>query len=524
LPELSTLQCQYREILTSIAIGGSAYLPTLLLIGPPGAGKRTIARATAEALGMEFVDVRVDGVAKNVEEMLFGTLIEAQNASDRRAAPGILGGASSTLVYLSGIENLEPSLWNSFSLVTSTKTFKDILGNSWRISTDVWIVGALKVSSSEFLIGPEHWLCTTFEQRTRISPPTDVSDLLAICRSILSELPGSPTLDASLTEFFTDKPSISDHLHSIRRWIEIASSPHRGGGPLTRGRLEAAMVDDLEWALARLTYRGVTLTPAQFSRWADQFNHDLRPMAAHLVRQIADHYFIGSANFYQVLDEVIARSEIQPDTPVAFCRCEPLGKSSPRVAHAIKNQAKWKTVVDVDLSADPRTWPNLSARGVRHVILADDFIGSGKTLSKLFLGGNGPLSLLLHRNPEVSLYVLVVAGFEYGFRKIKFAIPVQLMKRVRMIAGHLFTSRDQCFEGKSRILTSDEKRNALRQFCLDMAAAHYPNLHPDSRLGFGAIGALVVFADTIPNNSLPILWHDSGSWVPLFPASGLPAS
>jgi hypothetical protein len=198
--------------------------------------------------------------------------------------------------------------------------------------------------------------------------------------------------------------------------------------------------------------------------------------------------------------------------------------ASPRVAHAIKNQAKWKAVVDVDLSADPSIWPNLSARGVRHVILADDFVGSGKTLSKLFLAGNGPLSLLLKSNPEVKLYVLVVAGFESGFRNVKFAIPLQLLKRIRMIAGRLFTSRDQCFEDKSRILTSEEKRNALRQFCFDVAATHYPSLHADSRLGFGAIGALVVFADTIPNNSLPILWHDSGSWVPLFPASGLPAS
>ena len=81
MSELSTSQRQYRDLLTSLAIGGSTYLPTLLLIGPQGGGKRTVARAAAEALGMDFIDLRVDGPGKGVEEMLFGTIVEAERAS-----------------------------------------------------------------------------------------------------------------------------------------------------------------------------------------------------------------------------------------------------------------------------------------------------------------------------------------------------------------------------------------------------------------------------------------------------------
>ena len=524
MPELSALQLQYRDALASLAVGGATYLPTLLLTGPPGAGKRTIARSAAIALGMEFVSARVDGVRKNVEELLFGKLAEAQSLGQKRSAPGFFGANPQALIYLSGIENLDPVLWNALASVATSRAFRDALGYSWRVSPDAWIVGGLKVSSSDYLVGPEHWLCAAFEQRMRILPPTNPNDLLTVCRSVLSELPVVRALDPSLTEFFLNGPTIPDNLHSIRRWVEIASSNLNNNGPLTRGDLEAAMVEDLRWVLARLSYRGVNLTLPQFSRWADQFRRDLRPLAAHLVRQIADSYFIGSTDFYRFLDELIARSGIAAGGQVAFCSWEPLGKSSPRVAHAMKNQARWKVVFDINLAGDPRTWPNLQERGVRNLILADDFVGSGKTLSRLFLGGRGPLAQLLLANPEVSVHVLIVAGFEGGLRNMKFSIPALLLKQVRMVVARLFTSRDQCFESKSRILTSDEQRKALQQFCLDVAAKYYPGLHPDARLGFNALGALVVFPDTVPNNSLPILWHDTGGWLPLFPASGLPAT
>lgn len=518
---LSSLQRQYRDHLTSLAVGGPAYLPTVLLMGPAGAGKLTVARATAEDLGMDFVSVRVDGAAQGVAELLFGALSEAQRAETHDAPPGLLGHTSSTFIFLSGLENLDPTLWNSFSSLIATKTYRDLLGRYWRISADAWIVGALKTGGSDFLIGPEHWLCTAFERRAGISPPTLSDDMLAICRSILSEGPAGRELDASLGDFFSSAPSIPDHLHSIRRWVETANAAGKAPVPLTRSELEAAMVEDLRWVLAKMSYRGVDLSITQFSNWANQFPLKLRPIAAHLVRQIADYYFIGQSDFYRILGDLIGRSGIPAGHPVVFCRAEPLGKSSPRVAHAIKNQARWRPSTDIDLSGDPRNWASLRSLGVRHMILADDFVGSGTTLSKLFLQ-NAPLASLLQANPEASLKILLIAGFEAGLTRIKSSIPTQLSKRVQIISGRLFGPRDQCFELRSRILSSEEQRNNLKQFCQDAAAKHYPGLDVDSRLGFRALGALVVFSDTVPNNSLPILWHDRGTWLPLFPGSGLP--
>ena len=92
------------------------------------------------------------------------------------------------------------------------------------------------------------------------------------------------------------------------------------------------MVEDLRWVLAKLSYRGVELSVARFADWASQFPLILRPIAAQLVRQIADRYFIGHGEFHRILSDLIDRSGIPSGHPVVFCRTEPLGKSSPRVA------------------------------------------------------------------------------------------------------------------------------------------------------------------------------------------------
>jgi hypothetical protein len=88
----------------------------------------------------------------------------------------------------------------------------------------------------------------------------------------------------------------------------------------------------------------------------------------------------------------------------------------------------------------------------------------------------------------------------------------------------VFDEEDRCFSNNSRIFPDPEEREGFQRFCIEVASKYFPGLKGENRIGFNGVASLVVFADTVPNNSLPILWYDSSKWKPLFPASGLPGS
>ena len=512
--KLTAEQNELVKRLCGIGIDEQNFLPVTLLTGPPGAGKRTIVRAAAEHLGMEFIEVPLLGPAIGIRERLCGTLKEAETS---KSPPGELGRSAPTLLFFSGLQNVEADLIQTLHQVLSTRQYVDPSGNRWRLHDDIWIACALTFPVNEpHTVSPEHWLVTAFQARMAVEAPSSEAELMAVCESIAAEQLSKPLIDPAIGTTLMDVVGRIDNLRAVRRWMEWMAG-HQTNGRVTVETLQDAMAEDLSWILPKIQYRGQELTIGGFQAWARQFPKSIQTAAVQIVRDIADRYYIGTTQYFEGLDGLIGRSGISRKETVAFCKWQHLGKSASRVAHDLQNQGRWRVTSEIDLDAEENDWPDLGK--CSWVIVTDDFVGSGKTMSKLFKSPSA-IGRVLKKYPHVKIRILLVAGFEIGLRQVQLAAS-PYRDRVKLIVSQIFGDEDRCFVPTSRIFPDPRQSEQLRQFCIDVAEEHYPGLPVGMRLGHSEIGALVVFFDTVPNNSLPILWHDEATWIPLFPASGL---
>jgi hypothetical protein len=313
-----------------------------------------------------------------------------------------------------------------------------------------------------------------------------------------------------------------DCLRALRRWIASAARRRTKDGVVSMDALTRAVIHDLESICVQLRYCGHALDVSRFERWAAQFG-DLQSVAFHLLRWIAREYFINDREYFKAIDALIGRSAISSRTRVIFCKWQSEGQSGPRVANQIKNRAHWRIDAgcEIDLTRDESEWPQLDANASYQLVLVDDFVGSGRTISRLFVGNDAPVRRLLAKLPSARLWIGIIVGFDRALRSALSAIE-EFGARVTVTPYKLLTEDDRCFSDTSRILANATTRSRVKDFCLQTAKTHYPSLSRNIRLGFNDTAALVVFHDTIPNNSLPIIWHNEGTWFPLFPASGLP--
>jgi hypothetical protein len=495
--------------------------PSTFLYGPSGSGRRMAVQALAEQLRLELVEVNVGGAPHLVRQALFG--LDSPSGSD-----GVLGGVESAdetiVLYLSGLESVDPTLHQELHRVVSAGKYVDGSGQTASVFPGAWIVGGLEVVGNgrkSVHVDQQHWLCTAFRHSFAVSVCDDPKSLWQIFVSTAEEF-GREIDAGSRDEILALVRRAPDGLRAVKRWVTNACVGSESGVPISHEELLAQVFSELAPCLSGLKYRGEEVTLTAFSAWADQFGSQ-KSYALMIVRAIAESYFIDAREFHQALDAIIKGFNIQPFSRVVFCKWQAEGKSAPRIAHTLRTQANWRVEGEsVDLSQEcPGS--ELDASEEYDLIIVDDFVGSGDTLGALFDGEDAPVARLLRALPRARLRVGVIAGFIGALQRVM-ELGSEFGDRVHIVPARVLDEADRCFTEESRICVGSNEQEELKSFCLGAAKSYFPGLRSKHRLGFNGVGALVVFGDTVPNNSLPILWHDTDKWRPLFPASGLPAS
>lgn len=166
--QLSATQNRLVDRVIEFGIGGAIYLPSILLHGPSGIGKRTIARASAMSLGLGFIEIPLSDAAEHVQTRLVQVFDKGY----------------STLVYFSGLEGMDSKLYQQVYALASSRSYTDTLGRERKIHDDVWIIASLAYPSRGYNLSLEHWLCTAFLRRVNIPTPSP-EDLALIIKNYL---------------------------------------------------------------------------------------------------------------------------------------------------------------------------------------------------------------------------------------------------------------------------------------------------------------------------------------------------
>jgi hypothetical protein len=153
---------------------------------------------------------------------------------------------------------------------------------------------------------------------------------------------------------------------------------------------------------------------------------------------------------------------------------------------------------------------HMRTEGFDRIVLLEDFVGSGSQIE-----GAIRFAAALAPNPRVLVVPLLVcpAGSRMG-RLLEAELSNVQYSPILDLPSRAFVS------GRAKP-DEDELLAALRELCLRLE----PLIRGTSRrpyysaLGYKSTGGLVVMYTNCPDNTVPIIHHESESWKPVFPRS-----
>ena len=494
---------------------------SVVLVGGTGAGKRTAAKRTADLMGLAFRHVSLALPTSQLRALLFG----AAETGDRSIAVpyrGELSRDEPVLIYLSHLERTDDALFRELHQLIDAREFIDAAGSRVVLSDDIYLVAGLSSPAENANVHADHFLTAAFQHRVDIELPSSREDLKVIVESMLDEAGAPRRVPPAALDLLAPGPS--QGLTALRAWVEDAAFQSPDEDELGVSDLELALHADLRRVLQDMPFRGRVISTERLDAWLAQFPAELRSLAGELLRTTKRRYYIGSRAYYDSIEAFIASARLDARRTIWLCRWQDEGKSASDVAHKLRKQAGWR-VSDLDLR-DESTWPNDVEDGQEPVfVLVDDFIGTGGTLSGICEVPDGPLAKLLSCYPDCEAHLFIMAGFVDGLQSAVSKLGSRASRLKRHLSLPLYDS-DRCFTEDSQVIPARSDRERLGEFCdaVGKEKMKFSNNRIRTGLcrGFHGLGALVVFHDDVPNNSLPLLWHDARDWIPLFPKSGLP--
>lgn len=172
----------------------------------------------------------------------------------------------------------------------------------------------------------------------------------------------------------------------------------------------------------------------------------------------------------------------------------------------IDNKDRFKTLSHVN------KLKNQGVNSNNYLILIDDIIGTGESLVTYF--NHNIKQQLKKSNDTLNVIILCLAYMQEASEYINDEI-----NNLKVYG----TGYKKAFASGSSVFGYRPKMLPIRQLCyeygLELFKIYDRNLkemisHP---LGYNKSQSLIIFAHSVPNNTLPIIWSSKNNWYPLFP-------
>lgn len=161
---------------------------------------------------------------------------------------------------------------------------------------------------------------------------------------------------------------------------------------------------------------------------------------------------------------------------------------------------------------------NVRERITKYAVIVDDLVATGKSLADnvaKFVSDNEPIFM----DGTVGLLVCTIASTREGASHIEKEFGKLSCSQLEFRTAEYLVDKDYAFSAGNSIWFDEKESSIAKQLCIDLGISIYGKR---GALGYGGLGLLVIFPNSIPNNDLPILHSPSRagekvSWAPLFP-------
>ena len=263
------------------------------------------------------------------------------------------------------------------------------------------------------------------------------------------------------------------------------------------------------------SYRGRPIEPMKVRRWLEQFDtlQDQRLMyhllsnvtvySEDLVRQkMGVAYGIVRRNLRTV---VAPNSRVRSDIFVSYLD-HSAAKSGPSYCRTFANENRIAAA-----SVQPLEKLNAildEPNAIQKLVIVDDFCGTGQTIIR---GMEESINLLKRANRAgIQIIIVVLVGYGASRDAINSWIDENELDAQVYFCDEL-GEEDRAFSDNSALFPDPNDREYAR------AIAEGVLLVPRAPLGFRNTQATIVFYQSCPNNTLPILWSAKDGWPALFP-------